>query len=89
MVDCGRSLPTSAPSLQLEPGRSATLSVFVAATHGAALLAFYIMQARMEVALAKERESVADVRAALSNHQEVLEEKIRAGIRDFKQTFSA
>ncbi len=38
------------------------LPVFIAA--GSALLSFYIMQARMEVALARERESTAEVRAA-------------------------
>ena len=43
------------------------LPVFVAM--GSALLAFYIMQARMEVAVAKEREQLAEVRAALNCQQ--------------------
>lgn len=52
------------------------LPVFVAA--GSALLSFYIMQARMEVAVAKERESMAQVRATLSSQQQVMEDRIRA-----------
>ena len=39
------------------------LPVFVAA--GSAMLAFYIMQARMDVALAKERENLAEARALI------------------------
>ena len=64
------------PELSMEAFLWMFLPLFVAA--GSALLAFYIMQARLEVALAKERESIADVRAALANHQEVVEEKVRS-----------
>lgn len=64
------------PELSMEAFLWMFLPLFVAA--GSALLAFYIMQARLEVALAKERESIADVRAALANHNEVVEEKVRA-----------
>jgi hypothetical protein len=52
------------------------LPLFVAA--GSALLAFYIMQARMEVAVAKERESLAEARAIIASHKELVEEKVRA-----------
>ena len=52
------------------------LPVFVAM--GSALLAFYIMQARMEVAVAKEREQLAEVRAALNCQQQVMEDRMRA-----------
>jgi hypothetical protein len=52
------------------------LPVFVAG--GSALLSFYIMQAKMEVALAKERESLAEARATISNQKVTMEERIKA-----------
>lgn len=52
------------------------LPVFVAG--GSALLSFYIMQARMEVALAKERESLAEARATISSQKVTMEERIKA-----------
>src|SRR4029077_14921897 len=52
------------------------LPVFVAG--GSALLSFYIMQAKMEVALAKERESLAEARAAINTHKVTLDERVRA-----------
>ena len=52
------------------------LPLFVAA--GSALLAFYIMQARMEVAIAKERESLAEARATINTHKITIEERVRA-----------
>jgi len=52
------------------------LPVFVAG--GSSLLAFYIMQARMEVALAKERESLAEARATISSQKITMEERIKA-----------
>ena len=69
------------------------LPVFVAG--GSALLSFYIMQARMEVALAKERESLAEARATITSHKITLEERIkateesskRAALDDFMQEF--
>jgi hypothetical protein len=45
---------------------------------GSALLSFYIMQARMEVALAKERESLAEARAIINSQRATMEERIRA-----------
>jgi len=52
------------------------LPVFIAA--GSALLAFYIMQARMEVAVAKEREVIAEVRAEVRTQKNTMEERVRA-----------
>ena len=52
------------------------LPVFVAA--GSSLLSFYIMQARMEVALAKERESLAEARATITSQKVTMEERIKA-----------
>ena len=52
------------------------LPVSVAA--GSALLSFFIMQARMEVALAKEREALAEARAAIGTHKIILEETMKS-----------
>lgn len=59
------------------------LPVFVAA--GSALLSFYIMQARMEVALAKERENLAEARAAINSHKIMVEERIKATEADTRR----
>ena len=69
------------------------LPVFVAA--GSALLSFYIMQARMEVAVAKERESLAEANARINSTKITLEERIKAteeatrrrSLDDFMQEF--
>src|SRR5262245_13987081 len=45
---------------------------------GSALLAFYIMQARMEVAVAKEREAAAEARAQLEFQKQATEDTVRA-----------
>ena len=45
---------------------------------GSALLAFSIMQARMEVAISKEREALAEARAALNTQKVSLEERVKA-----------
>jgi hypothetical protein len=52
------------------------LPVFVAG--GSALLSYYVMQARMEVALAKERESLAEARATINSHKVTLDERVKA-----------
>ncbi len=52
------------------------LPLFVAG--GSAMLAYYIMQARMEVALAKERETLAEARALIQSHKVTMEERIKA-----------
>jgi hypothetical protein len=52
------------------------LPVFIAA--GSALLSFYIMQARMEVAIAKEREVIAEARAEIRTQKNTMEERVKA-----------
>src|SRR5205807_938277 len=52
------------------------LPLFVAG--GSALLAYYVMQARMEVALAKERETLAEARATIVSNKVTLEERLLA-----------
>jgi len=69
------------------------LPVFVAA--GSALLSFYIKQARMEVANAKERESLAEANAINNSSKVTLEERMKAteeatrrrALDDFMQEF--
>ena len=52
------------------------LPVFVAG--GSALLSYYVMQARMEVALSKERETLAEARAMIHSNKVTMEERVRA-----------
>src|ERR1700736_5299734 len=52
------------------------LPVFIAA--GSALLSFYIMQARMEVAVSKEREVIAEARAEVRTQKNTMEERVKA-----------
>ncbi len=52
------------------------LPVFTAA--GSALLAFFIMQARLEVAVSKEREALAAAEATIRANQKLLEEKVKS-----------
>lgn len=52
------------------------LPVFVAA--GSALLSFYLMQARLEVAVARERESLAEAQAVIRCQERLVEERVRA-----------
>ena len=52
------------------------LPVFIAG--GSALLSFYIMHARMEVAVSKEREVLAELRANLQSSEKILQEKVKA-----------
>lgn len=52
------------------------LPVFVAA--GSALLSFYIMQARMEVAIAQEREMTAQTRATLNSYEQMMVDRLKA-----------
>ncbi len=52
------------------------LPLFVAA--GSALLSFYIMQAKLEVAVSKERESLAEARAIISSQKIAMEERVKA-----------
>jgi hypothetical protein len=59
------------------------LPAFVAG--GSALLSYYIMQARMEVALAKERESLAEARATITSQKITMEERIKAAEESTKR----
>jgi hypothetical protein len=59
----------------MEPFLWIFLPVFIAA--GSALLAFYIMQARLEVAVSKEREASAGLRATVASQEQVVVEKVR------------
>jgi len=52
------------------------LPLFVAA--GSALMAYFIMQAKLEVAISKERETMAEARAMLATHARTLEETIKS-----------
>mgnify|MGYP001567794719 FL=1 len=52
------------------------LPLFIAA--GSALLSFYIMQAKLEVAVAKERESLAEARAIIRNQELMVVEKVKS-----------
>ncbi len=69
------------------------LPLFIAA--GSALLSFYIMQARMEVAIAKEREVLAETRAEVRTQKNTMEERVKAteqearrrALDDFMQDF--
>ena len=45
---------------------------------GSALLSYYIMQSRLEVAVAKEREVLAEARATINSQKITLEERIKA-----------
>jgi hypothetical protein len=51
------------------------LPLFIAA--GSALLSFYIMQAKLEVAVSKERESLAEAHAVIKNQEKLIEEKVK------------
>lgn len=64
------------PGMQTDALIWVLLPVFVAA--GSALLSFSIMQARLEVAVARERESVAEARASMNTYKATAEERIRA-----------
>jgi hypothetical protein len=52
------------------------LPVLVAA--GTAILVYFLMEARAEVSIAKERENLAAAKAQLAAHEHGLEDKIRA-----------
>jgi len=79
--------------MQLEAFLWMFLPVFVAG--GSALLSYYVMQAKMEVAIAKERESLSEARATISSQKVTLEERIKAteeatkrqALDDFMQEF--
>lgn len=59
------------------------LPVFIAA--GSSLLSFFVMQARMEVAVAHERETIAKLQAQLNAQQQALEDKVHAAEEEAKR----
>lgn len=59
------------------------LPLFTAA--GSALLAFYIMQSRMDVELARQREELIEARARIHHNEAQLETKLRATEEETKR----
>ena len=59
------------------------LPAFVAA--GSALLCYYIMEARMELAISKEQETITQVRTMLTSQQQLMEEKIKTAEESSKR----
>jgi hypothetical protein len=62
--------------MQLQAVLWLALPLFVAG--GSALLAYFIMQARLEVAVAKEREALAEAQAIINAQKSTMEERVRA-----------
>jgi hypothetical protein len=52
---------------------------FVAVASG--LLSWFIMQSRMEVAIAKEREALAEARGSLDSSREAMEENLQTAVK--------
>lgn len=79
--------------MQLDAMLWILLPVFIAA--GSALLAYYIMHARMEVAIARERTRLAEARAEVKTQKNTMEERVKAtehearrrALDDFMQDF--
>lgn len=69
--------------MQMEAFLWLFLPVFVAG--GSALLSYFVMQARMDVALAKERESLAEARATINSHKVTLDERVKATAENAKR----
>ena len=59
------------------------LPVFTAL--GSALLAFFLMQARLEVAIAKEREALAEAQAVIRSNEKLVEERVRATEQEMRR----
>ena len=80
-------------SMQIDAVLWILLPAFIAA--GSALLAYMIMQARMEVAVSKEREFLAEARAETRTQKNTMEERVKAteqearrkALDDFMQDF--
>lgn len=60
------------------------LPAFVAG--GSALLSYFLMQAKMDVALAKERESLAEARAVIDANKATLEQRVKAVQEETRRT---
>jgi hypothetical protein len=59
------------------------LPLFVAG--GSALLAFYIMQARMEVVVAREREALVEARTMLGAKDRQIEDRVKAAEEEMRR----
>ena len=59
------------------------LPAFIAV--GSALLCYTIMQARMDVAISKEKETISQVRTMLTSQQSLMEEKVRSAEESSKR----
>jgi hypothetical protein len=59
------------------------LPLFIAA--GSSLLSYFVMQARLEVAVSLERESIARLQAQLNAQQQSIEDKVRAAEEEVKR----
>ena len=59
------------------------LPLFIAA--GSSLLSYFVMQARLEVAVSQERESIAKLQAQLNAQQQSIEDKVRAAEEEVKR----
>ncbi|MFN9754122.1 MAG: hypothetical protein ACK55L_01835, partial [bacterium] len=57
--------------------------MFIAA--GSSLLSYFVMQARLEVAVSLERESIARLQAQLNAQQQSIEDKVRAAEEEVKR----
>ena len=60
------------------------LPVFIAA--GSSLLSFFVMQAKLEVAVSQEREIIAKLQAQLQAQQQSVEDKVHAAEEGAKRT---
>lgn len=63
----------------MEPILWVLLPGFVAVASG--LLAWFVMQSRMEVAIAKEREALAEARGALESSKQAMEESLDTAVK--------
>lgn len=59
------------------------LPVFIAA--GSSLLSFFVMQAKLEVAVSQERETIAKLQAQLNAQQQSVEDKVHAAEEETKR----
>ena len=62
--------------MQLDSMLWVLLPVLIAA--GSALLAYFVMHARMEVAIAKEREVLAEAQAEIRTQKNTIEQRVKA-----------
>jgi len=62
--------------MQLQAVMWLALPLFVAG--GSALLAYFIMQARLEVAVSKEREALAEAQGIINAQKSTMEERVKA-----------